>query len=129
MNPKLVKWEEPLFKILRSVDNQLESEFGDLYPHHPARPAHGATANPQNDGLLRVSANFTAGYGSDLGRGYTLNMEFVTLEPVADEHTEAMESRALELIQAGLDRIMPERRLKVKRDGKLWKIVGDLSLG
>lgn len=129
MNPKLVKWEEPLFKILRSVDNQLEIEFGDLYPQHPARPAHGATANPQNDGLLRVSANFTAGYGSNLGRGYTLNMEFVTLEPIADEHTHAMESRALKLIQDGLDRIMPERHLKIKRDGKLWKIVGDLSLG
>ncbi|MDD2599685.1 MAG: hypothetical protein PHO37_10710 [Kiritimatiellae bacterium] len=128
MNPKLAKWEEPLFELLRSVDNQLESEFGDLYPHHPARPPHGATTNPQNDGLLRVSANFTAGFGSDHGRGYTLNMEFVTLVPVADKHTDAMESRALKLIQDGLDRTMPERHLKIKRDGNLWKIVGNLSL-
>ncbi|MFA7172356.1 MAG: hypothetical protein WC340_02910 [Kiritimatiellia bacterium] len=31
MNPKLIKWEEPLFKILRADDNQLETEFGDLW--------------------------------------------------------------------------------------------------
>jgi len=128
MNPKLVNWEEPLFEILSEVDSQLESEFGDMHPKHPSRPPHGATSNPQNDGLFRISANFTAGFGSDHGKGYTLKMDFVTLKSVTPEQIQTIESRALELIQSALDKTMPERQLTIKRDGSCWKIVGDLSL-
>ncbi|MDA3926902.1 MAG: hypothetical protein PF904_19660 [Kiritimatiellae bacterium] len=128
MNPKLVKWEEPLFELLREVDCKLEEEFGDILPKHPSRPAHGVTSNPQNDGLFRVSANFTAGFGSDHGKGYSLEMDFVTLKPVSAEQTATIEARAVALIQSRLDQAMPERKLKVKREANCWKIVGDLSL-
>jgi hypothetical protein len=127
-NPKITKWEQPLYDLLRSVDNQLEQEFGDIIPHHPSRPPHGATANPQNDGLFRVTANFTAGFGSKHGKGYTLQIDFVTLNEVDQGHRLSVENRALKLIQDGLDHKLPERRLKVKRDGNTWKIIGDLSL-
>jgi len=127
-NPKLAKWEEPLLKLIRDVDCKLEEEFGELLPRHPSRPAHGTTANPSNDGLFRVSANFTAGFGSDHGKGYSIEMDFVTLKPVSDEQTHRIESRAVELIQAGLDQQMPERKLSIVRDERCWKIIGDLSL-
>ena len=127
-NPKVIKWEEPLFELLRDVDALLESEFGDILPKHPSRPAHGVTSNPQNDGLFRVTANFTAGYGSVHGKGYTLDIDFVTLKTVEEGHRITIENRTLKLIQDGLDKRMPERKLTVKRDGICWKIVGDLSL-
>lgn len=127
-NPKVIKWEEPLYDLLRDVDAQLESEFGDLLPKHPSRPVHGATSNPQNDGLFRVTANFTMGYGSVHGKGYTLNLDFVTLRAVEEGHRLTVENRALQILQEGLDQRMPERELTVKRDGICWKIVGNLSL-
>ena len=127
-NPKVIKWEEPLYELLRDVDAQLESEFGELLPKHPSRPAHGTTSNPHNDGLFRVTANFTMGYGSEHGKGYTLNIDFLTLKDVDEGHRLTVENRALKLIQNELDRRMPERKLAVKRDGTSWKIVGDLSL-
>lgn len=127
-NPKVIKWEEPLYDMLRDIDVQLESEFGDILPKHPSRPHHGVTSNPQNDGLFRVTANFTMGYGSAHGKGYTLDIDFVTLRAVAEGHRLTVENRALKLIQDGLDQRLPERKLKVKRDGICWKIVGNLSL-
>ena len=127
-NPKVIKWEEPLYNLLRDVDAQLESEFGDIILKHPSRPAHGVRANPQNDGLFRVTANFTAGYGSEHGKGYTLEIDFVTLKQVTDGHKLTIENKALKLIQDGLDSRLPERKLTVKRDGICWKIVGDLSI-
>lgn len=127
-NPKVIKWEEPLYELLRDVDAKLEAEFGDILPQHPSRPEHGTTSNPQNDGLFRVTANFTAGYGSEHGKGYTLEIDLVTLQEVTDEHQQIIESKALQLIQTGLDQRMPDRKLKIKRDGICWKIVGDLSL-
>jgi len=127
-NPKVIKWEEPLVELLKDVDAQLESEFGDILPKHPSRPEHGATSNPQNDGLFRVTANFTAGYGSTHGKGYTLVIDFVTLAEVDEGKQLTIENRALGLIQDGLDTRMPGKMLKIKRDGKTWKIVGDLSL-
>ncbi len=127
-NPKLIKWEKPLLDILNEVDIQLEAEFAGSYPRHPARPPHGATANPQSDGLFRITANFTAGFGSDHGKGYALKVDFVTLQPLAAEQTGRIKARALELIQNALDEKLPERALTIKRDRHGWKIVGDLSL-
>ena len=127
-NPKVIKWEEPLYDLLRDVDAQLEEEFGGVLPKHPSRPAHGVTSNPQNDGLFRVTANFTMGYGSTHGKGYTLDIDFVTLRAVEEGHRLSVENRALQLIQEGLDQRLPERKLTIKRDGICWKIVGDLSI-
>ncbi len=127
-NPKVIKWEEPLYEMLREVDARLEDEFEGILPAHPSRPPHGATANPHNDGLFRVTANFTAGFGSQHGKGYTITVDFVTLAEVDSGHRLTVENRALRLIREGLEHRFPERELTVKRDGSHWKIVGDLSL-
>ncbi|MBO7222834.1 MAG: hypothetical protein J6V70_01715, partial [Kiritimatiellae bacterium] len=67
---KLEEWEERLYTLLREIDGALEDKYGKLYPLHPARPQRGETANPQYDGLFRITASYSAGYGSKLGPGY-----------------------------------------------------------
>lgn len=123
------EWEDRLNDVLKRADRALEEEFGARLPPHPARPAHGSTANPQQDGLFRVTAAFTAGFGSRLGKGYALQIEAVTLGGLPPELRRAVEARAVALIRDGLGASFPGRNLDVRRDGGAWKITGDLSLG
>jgi len=127
-NPHLENWEERLNGLLRQVDRALEERFGKEYDLHPARGAHGSADNPQHDGLFRVTAAFTPGFGSRLGRGYVLQIEMVTLETVPADKAELIEKEAVRMIGEGLEEALPGRGLKVARDGQLWKITGDLSL-
>jgi hypothetical protein len=121
-------WEERLNDLLKRVDRALEEEYGQLFAPHPARPAKGTTANPQHDGLFRVTASFSPGFGTELGKGYVLQLDLVTLEQVPAQTADAVQRRAVRLIQDGLEAALPGRHLKVQRDGNVWKIIGDLSL-
>ena len=123
------QWESNLNELLKRVDQALEERFGNIAKSHPARPEHGTTANPQQDGLFRVTASFTAGFGSELGRGYVLQFDMVTLHDLPQTKKEEIETFAVSMIKEGLEQVLPGRGLQVKKDGKLWKIVGDLSLG
>lgn len=125
---KAEEWEAKLNGLLRRVDHALEGAYGDLFDTHPARPKNGSTANPQQDGLFRVTASFSPGFGTELGKGYVLQLDLVTLEDVPEDRIEAIQRTAVRLIQEGLDDVLPGRNLAVKRDGNVWKIVGDLSL-
>jgi len=127
-NPRVEEWEERLNQLLRRVTVQLEERFSDFALRHPARLPHGATANPQNDGLFRITATFTPGFGSQLGKGYVLTIEPVTLDRFRQEAWREIENFACEQIRAGLEAVLPGRGLTVRRDGQIWKIVGDLSL-
>ena len=127
-NTKLEIWEDRLNGLLRRVDQALEERFGKEYGLHPARGAHGSADNPQHDGLFRVTAAFTPGFGSRLGRGYVLQIDMVTLEKVPADKAEVIENEAVRMIGEGLEAALPGRGLKVARDGNLWKITGDLSL-
>lgn len=127
-NVLVEKWEDRLNQILRKVDLTLEERHGSRFDPHPARPLHGVTANPQNDGLFRVTASFTPGFGSELGRGYVLQLDVMTLEKTDPAQIEAIQQEAVDLIQKNLEDALPDRGLKVMRDGNVWKIVGDLSL-
>lgn len=124
----LEQWEDALARVLSSADEALEERHAARWPRHPARPARGAAANPQYDGLFRVTAVFTAGYGSALGPGYVLRPEISTLAEVPAEDRAAIADEAAELVREGLGREFPDRDLRVEKDGDTWKIVGDLSL-
>jgi len=128
LNHHVEKWEEKLNRLLRRTDLMLEESYGQLFARHPARPAHGCTANPQHDGLFRVTASFSPGFGSELGKGYVLQFELVSLEKLPNMQLDAIQQQAVRFIQKGLDEALPGKNLSVKRDGTLWKIVGDLSL-
>lgn len=127
-NPLIEEWEEKLNLLLRRVITNLEEEYGHVVARHPSRPAHGETPNPQNDGLFRITATFTPGFGSQWGKGYVLDIEPVTLARFPSDVWALVEAKACRMIQEGLEAALPGRGLVLKRDGTVWKIIGDLSL-
>ncbi len=125
---RLEAFEEKLHGVLSEIDGALEERWGARWPLHPARPRRGAAANPQYDGLFRVTAAFTAGYGSKFGPGYVFRVEFSTLADVPEADRKAVEEEAVALLRDGLAKAFPGRDLRVDRDGAVLKIHGDLSL-
>ncbi len=107
----------------------LEDEYGQEWALHPARPPRGETGNAQYDGLFRVTASFTAGFGSQIGRGYVFRVEMATLEEIPQEVRERIEESAAADLRMLLDEAFPEQELQVTRDGHVLKIHGDLGLG
>ena len=124
----LEAFEDKLHGVLSEIDGALEERWGARWPLHPARPTRGAAANPQYDGLFRVTASFTAGYGSKLGPGYVFRVEISTLADVPEADRRAIEEEAVALLRDGLATAFPGRDLRVDRDGAVLKIHGDLSL-
>lgn len=127
-NERVEAFESTLLEILKTIDHQLECDYGASLQRHPARPANGATANPQYDGLFSVVANFTAGIGSKYGAGYTLDLRISTLNSVENSFREKCERQMVETLRAKLPSVFPHRQLRVERDLHGWKLFGDLSL-
>lgn len=125
---RLEAFEDTLHGVLSEIDGALEERWGARWPLHPARPPRGTAANPQYDGLFRVTASFSAGFGSALGPGYVFRVELSTLRNVPPEVRAEIEEEAARLLRAGLARAFPGRDLRVDRDGSVYKIHGDLSL-
>lgn len=125
---RLEAFEDTLYGVLSEIDGALEERWGARWPLHPARPPRGTAANPQYDGLFRVTASFSAGFGSALGPGYVFRVELSTLRNVPPEVRAEIEEEAARLLRAGLARAFPGRDLRVDRDGSVYKIHGDLSL-
>lgn len=125
----LEDFEERLDAVLADVDRTLEARWGGRWPLHPSRPVAGEAANPRYDGLFRVTASFTAGFGSAKGPGYLFRVETATLDDVPAAERAALEDEAAELLRTGLAAAFPGRDLRVERDGGPYKITGDLSLG
>ena len=128
-HPKTNAFEKKMNEVLDEVDTELEKRYGDRYPLHPARAQHGETASGQHSGLFSVDAYFTAGYGSEHGRGYVVDVEMVTLSDVPDDIEEEIEAEAARRVEEKLKERFPERNFQVTRDGPVFKIRGDFSLG
>jgi len=128
MTTKVEKWEAQLYKILHAIDDHLEEKYGDMLPLHPSRSEQGTAANPQYDGLFRLTASFSAGYGSVLGSGYIFRVEIVTLSKISPDQRKAIEDEAADLMRQGLERVFPGRHMAVARDGTVYKIYGDLRV-
>jgi hypothetical protein len=129
VHPKLRAFTGSLEELFHQVDAELEDRFGGRFPLHPNRPRRGSTANPEMDGLFDVAPDFTAGLGSEKGRGYLVSLRVATLERVPPEEFETFMSRAAELVRERLPRFFPGRSLELVRDGRRFKITGDFSLG
>lgn len=126
---RVESFETTLKKLFDRIDDELENRWGGKYPLHPSRPERGVSANKEHDGLFNIGASFSAGYGSEYGKGYVIEVRLVTLSNVEDETREAIREYSVQRIEELLPEFFPERDLEVVRDGDLFKIIGDLSIG
>ena len=127
-DPRVQAWENRLKEVFDRIDAALEEKYGGRWPLHPARPARGATSNPEADGLFDLGAAFSAGFGSRKGRGYILQVRMVTLRKVPAEVRREIEADVVEALRRELPAAFPGRDLAVEQDGALFKIIGDLGL-
>jgi hypothetical protein len=125
----MAAFTKTLEALFREVDAFLEDEWGESFALHPNRPRRGETENPEMDGLYNIGPDFTVGLGSEQGRGYIISLTAATLETVPPEQFELLMGEAAALIRKKLPEFFPDRDLKVVRDGKRFKIIGDFSLG
>jgi hypothetical protein len=128
-HPRVSEFDARLKRIFDRVDDYLEEKYGRDYPLHPSRPHRGMTSNKAQDGLFNVGAAFTAGYGSDYGRGYAVDVEMVTLAHIPGEARRRIEADAVRKIEELLQKEFPDRELHVSKDRSTFKIHGDISLG
>jgi len=128
-HPKLVQWEKQLKAIFDKIDDFLEDKYGGLFPLHPARAPRGSTSNKEHDGLFNIGASFSAGFGSKQGRGYVVEIKMATLAHVPREIREQIERDVIEILDRELENAFPQKILDVTKDGDIYKIHGDLSLG
>ena len=128
-HPKTVEFDNRMKMLFDQVDHYIEDLYGGKYDLHPSRPSRGETENPEMDGLFSISALFTPGFGSELGRGYIIDVSISTLEKVDEivrrEIYEAAARKVIELLPVHF----PERKLTVKHEKNHFKIQGDFSLG
>ena len=122
-------WDQTLKALFDEVDDWLENAYGQAYSLHPNRPSRGATANKEMDGLFNVGADFSAGYGSQLGRGYVVQVRLSTLDHIPQDVRARIEADVEDLVRKKLPEFFPGRDLRLERDGRLLKIIGNLSLG
>jgi hypothetical protein len=124
-----VQFTNELEALFKEVDEVLENHWGDSFPLHPNRPKRGVTSNPEMDGLFEIAPDFTVGLNSQKGRGYIVSLRVATLEKVTREVYENFMAESAALISERLPMYFPGRKLEVVRDGKVFKIIGDFSLG
>lgn len=129
MDHRQDKLEKQFSLLAQALDNALEDKFGAQFKLHPNRQKRGAGANPSFDGLFATTVAFTLGYGSEFGRGYIVNIDVRTLESVPLKTKEEINSFAKDFLSKNLKVFIPDREIKLVKDGKLLKLVGDFSLG
>lgn len=128
-HPKTVEWDARMKAMFDRIDAILEDKYHNHWRLRHNRPKRGETANPEADGLFNVGAIFTPGYGSKIGRGYLVDITLATEAQVPPEQREAIEILVLDLLESFIPEFFPDRELEVSRDGSMYKIHGDLSLG
>lgn len=128
-HPKMTEFDDKLKDLFDEIDDYLEDNYGELFPLHPARVKRGGTSSKSHDGLFSVTSSYTAGIGSEKGKGYTVAIRFVTLKKVDKVLKNKVEDEVMQIINNKLKKIFPDRKLHVARDGRVIKIYGDLSLG
>ena len=126
---KLERWEDRLKQIFDEINDELEAEYGNRGRRHPNRPPHGTTCNREDDGLFDLGAAFTVGIGSQHGPGYVVQARIATLDNVPPEIQQKFEAEVVRRLKEKIPAIFPQAKLHVDRDGPVYKIHGDLSLG
>ncbi|QEN05793.1 hypothetical protein EW093_14145 [Thiospirochaeta perfilievii] len=124
-----IEWDRRLKKMFDEVDDFLEDKYGHLYRLHPNRLKRGETSNKEMDGLFNIGASFSPGYGTEFGRGYVIDLHLSTLAKVEPRVKNEIELDAISMVKSLLSKYFPKRELDIKKDGTVYKLCGDLSLG
>lgn len=125
---KAKKWEKILKDVFDEIDRILEDEYGDLFELHPNRPEDGSTSNPEMDGLFNVGASFSAGFGSEFGPGYVVDIRMSTLSSKPAALKTELRDKVKQLLEERLPSAYPGKDLEVHEERKHLRIIGDLSL-
>jgi len=125
---RLEKWEMVLAEALSNVDEFLEEKYGKMYPLRRNRPERGKTANNKYDGLFSFGAKYSLGIGSEFGPGYGIELRISTFSHVPKNIRQEILEDGIRCLREELKRHFPQRNLQLKKDGKSYKIFGDLSL-
>ena len=126
---RLERWEARLKQVFDEINDEFEASHSHRARRHPNRPPHGATSNREDDGLFDLGAAFTVGIGSRHGPGYVVQARIATLDAVPPEVQAQFEADVARRLQEKLPAAFPGVVLHVDRDGPVYKIHGDLSLG
>ncbi|MGD9782071.1 MAG: hypothetical protein AB7V14_07955 [Kiritimatiellia bacterium] len=127
---KLERWENRLKKIFDEIDAEFEAAGAcRKFRRHPNRPPAGTTSNREDDGLFDLGAAFTVGIGSRHGPGYVVQARIATLDDVPRKTQDKFEAEVARRLKEKLPQAFPGVKLFVDRDGPVYKIHGDLSLG
>lgn len=128
-HPKTVEFDGRMKAMFDRIDAIMEERHGGRWRLRRNRPAGGETSNPEADGLFNLGVFFDPGFGSRLGRGYLVEIDLAAGEEIPPAAREEIEGEVLDLLRRFLPEHFPERRLEVRREGGMYKIHGDLSLG
>ena len=126
---KAIAWEKKLKSLFDRIDDFLEEKYGQHLPLHPARASRGSTSSKDHDGLFNVGASFSMGIGSKLGPGYVLEVRISTLAQIPPAMKSAIDEDVVGIVRERLGSTFPGKDLRIDRDGSVYKIHGDLSLG
>ena len=127
-NPLLQKWEDKLQGIFDKIDYKLEKKYGNDYPLRSNRPSSGCGVTPDTDGLFELGVSFSLGIGSAIGPGYVFRVKLATMSKVPQEYMTKVEDEVVEMLNVELPKEFPDKDLKVARDGRVYKIYGNLDL-
>ena len=128
LSREVESFESTLKRLFDRIDDELEERWGVEFPLHPSRLARGESSNREHDGLFNIGASFSAGYGSEHGKGYVIEVRLVTLTTVDESLREEIREYSAARVAGLLPEFFPERDLEIVRDGDLFKIIGDLSI-
>jgi hypothetical protein len=125
---KAKEWEKRLKAVFDEIDVELETQYGERFDLHPARAKHGTTSGRDMDGLFNVGASYSAGFGSEFGPGYVVDIRLSTLERIPDELKLELRDRVQAQLIEKLPAAFPGKALHVDREKNHLRIHGDLSL-
>ena len=92
------------------------------------RPARGCGVTPDTDGLFEIGFSFSLGIASQLGPGYVFRVKVATMSRVSPDFMEKVENEVVDMLKSELPKEFPNRELNVAKDGRNYKIYGDLDL-
>lgn len=129
MHFKQAEIEKTMKKMFDQIDDLMEERYAGHWRLHPNRLKRGEAANKEADGLFNIGAAFSPGFGTKLGRGYVIDVRVSTLERIPFGLKKKLTREAVSHVRELLPKFFPDRKIEAQKDGAVYKLVGDFSLG